>query len=113
MREGSETVRCLLPWPAGTSRAREMVRKKSAHAKSKGWDRVGANQVLMNLCDRRHVEQNDGAERVERSTCDGNRARSAAAVTVVCGASSAVKRVSATRAEATSSHGGARVQHRN
>ena len=41
VREGSETVRCLLPWPAGTSRAREMVRKKSAHAKSGGWDRVG------------------------------------------------------------------------
>ena len=83
-----------------------MVRKKSAHAKTRGWDRVGANQVLMILCDRRHVEQNDGAERVERSTCDGNRARSAAAVTVVCGASSAVKRVSAARAEATSSLGG-------
>ena len=59
VREGSETVRCLLPWPAGTSRAREMVRKKSAHAKSKGWDRVGANQMLKILCDGRHVEQID------------------------------------------------------
>ena len=85
VREEQETVRCLRQRPAGTSRARGMVRKKNAHVKNRGWDRVGANQKLNILCDVQHLldVQVEGVERVEHGTCDNLQCRRAAAVRVV------------------------------
>ena len=85
VREEQETVRCLRQRPAGTSRAQGMVRKKSAHVKNRGWDRVGANQKLNILCDVQHLldVQVEGVERVEHGTCGNLHCRRAAAVSVV------------------------------
>ena len=67
VREVLETVRCQRPWPAGASRAREMVRKKSAHAKCRGWDRVGAKQMLEILGERRAFRSADWRRRARRA----------------------------------------------
>ena len=85
VREEQETVRCLRQRPAGTSRARGMVRKKSAHVKNRGWDRVGAKQMLKNLGDTVQLldVQVEGVGRVERGTCDRLHCRRAAAVSVM------------------------------
>ena len=85
VREERETGRCQRPGPADTSRARGLVRKKSAHASCRGWSHVGANQMLKILGDTEQllVVQVEGVGRVERGTCDHPHCRRAAAVSVM------------------------------
>ena len=85
VREERETGRCQRPGPADTSRARGLVRKKSAHASCRGWSHVGANQMLKISGDTEQllVVQVEGVGRVERGTCDHPHCRRAAAVSVM------------------------------
>ena len=98
VRERRETVRCQRPWPAGASRAREMVRKKSAHARYRGWDRVGAKQMLKLSGERRTFRSANCRRRARRvSTCDHQHCHRAAAVSGLCAGSIIPDRVGRSR----------------